>query len=193
MGNVVDKIAGVLERHRVIDESNSEVVRYGLWLFIFNALSVITALVIGVILGGLIEVIAFILLYKPLRSYVGGYHAKSPMMCYALSTLLTASMVVLMKYAALPIYAAVGVWLISGIFIAILAPVDDEHKPLDEIETKIYRRRAMIVWAIETAVGVALVFANLHQFAAYVAWSMTAVCVMMTISVVKNKAKSSKN
>jgi accessory gene regulator protein AgrB len=83
-------------------------------------------------------------------------------------------MVVLMKYIMLPIYAIIGVWLVSGIIIAIFVPVGDEHKPLDEIETKVYRRRALIVWAIKVLAGAALVIANHHHFAAYIAWAMAA-------------------
>jgi accessory gene regulator B len=185
LNNAVNKITCILERHHVVNESNQEVIRYGIWILIFNTLSVLTALIIGVVMNGMIEVITFVILYKPLRVYAGGYHAKSPGVCCVVSALLTIAAVLAMKFVILPVYIIVGIWIVSAIVILILSPVEDKNKPLDELEIKVYKKRAIIVWAIEVILGLISVVSNLLRFAACMAWVLAAACVM----VIAGKAK----
>jgi len=44
--------------------------------------------------------------------------------------------------------------IVSAILIFAFSPIEDKNKPLDEIEKKVYRRRAMVAWTVEVLLGV---------------------------------------
>jgi len=81
--------------------------------------------------------------FIPLRSYAEGFHASSHAKCFWLSTLAVTAILIVARLA-LNIYSA-GLVMLSGIIcatiIAILAPVQDANKPLDDAENRIFKRR----------------------------------------------------
>ena len=79
-----------LIRNGIIKESERELYYFGvngLCLFLVN---IATSVIIGILFGMLWQSLLFSAAYIPLRSYAGGYHAKTPGMCYILSTILIA-------------------------------------------------------------------------------------------------------
>lgn len=61
---------------------------YGLSAGITILENIVITLILGYIFGNLIQTMIFLLSYIPLRSYAGGYHAKTEQVCFIFSTLL---------------------------------------------------------------------------------------------------------
>ncbi len=76
------KIGDNLVRSNVIKEEDAEIYIYGINQIFVSVLNVSSALIIGLILGMFLESIIFMAAYIPLRSFAGGYHAKTPLRCY---------------------------------------------------------------------------------------------------------------
>lgn len=133
-----------------IQEDDKELYRYGYQLLIGRAISVIIAQIMAGILGVFMETLVFMIVFIAVRQYAGGYHLKSTDKCIFFSTLLLVGAGVLSQYIALFSKNILFVlWTIAIIVILILAPVENDNKPLDESEKKVYRKRTYVVLFLE--------------------------------------------
>lgn len=85
-----------------------------------------------------------------LRKYAGGYHAKSVLGCYVLTVSGALMMLLVVCFCNIPLEIMLVVWGIAGIIIVLFAPVQNRNKILDEVEHLVYRRRAIIIWILES-------------------------------------------
>ena len=172
---ISDKIATGLVESGTINAEDKEIYKFGLKYIANIFLNVATTLIIGFIFGMVWQSILFMVSYIPLRSYAGGYHARTPLRCYVFSIILTACVLMGMKY--LP-YNNILLWVmafVSGTLIFIFAPVGDENKPLDEMEMKVFKRRARIILFVEMGLICLLMVLNL---------AFIAVCLVVSVSFV---------
>lgn len=106
-----------------------------------------SALIIGWIFGVVPEIAVFMATYIPLRSFAGGYHAKTPIRCYIFSVILLIIVSSCMKYIFIAEWVYYAILATAALVVLILAPVEDKNKPLDETEHKVYKRRTMLIAA----------------------------------------------
>lgn len=134
-----------------IDQSEKDIYVFGLETMFMYASSFISTLFIAVLMKQVGECLVFMLLFIPLRSNAGGYHASTPLRCYLLSNCVVALVLMLMSYLSggTPVELGVLLFTVASIIILILAPVEHENKPLDPKERKVYGRRARIVLMTE--------------------------------------------
>ena len=147
-----DKLTRGLCGRGVIAESEAALYRYGFDMALTMLLNIISTAAVGLIFGMVFESIAFLVCYIPLRSYAGGYHSETPLRCYFLSLAMIAAVLSALKL--LPFGAAgYAVIMAAGAALcALLYPVEDHNKPLDEAEVRVYRRRALTILAAEVCI-----------------------------------------
>lgn len=147
-----DKLTRGLCGRGVIAESEAALYRYGFDMALTMLLNIISTAAVGLIFGMVFESIAFLVCYIPLRSYAGGYHSETPQRCYFLSLAMIAAVLAALKF--LPFGAAgYAVFMAAGVALcALLSPVEDHNKPLDEAEVRVYRRRALTILAAEVCI-----------------------------------------
>ena len=138
----------------IIQSENEEICRYGVQQIFSILLNLSTMLSVALFIGMITESILFMAAYIPLRCYAGGYHAKTPLRCYIIFIFTIISVLLLMKYVELTIIVCIVLLIVSAILIFAFSPIEDKNKPLDEIEKKVYRRRAMVAWTVEVLLGV---------------------------------------
>ncbi len=149
MSNLIANFTRILIENEVIDAEDKEIYDYGLKQGMIIVLNAITTIMIGSLFGMLSETIVFSIAYIPLRSYVGGYHAKTQLRCYLLSVLLIICVLFAIENILWTSSIVLGLTFISGIIIFILAPMEDSNKPLDSIEKKVFRVRTRIIFLKE--------------------------------------------
>ena len=115
----------------------------------------------------------------PASQLAGGFHAKTPVRCYWYSAAMIAIVLALLRFVPLPLWTAVPVYMISSILLWLLAPVETSHKPLDELEQRVYRHRARLIWCVESLVMIGLFFLQLEQAGNCILLSMAALSVML--------------
>lgn len=185
--NIFDKIATGLVANGTINAEDKEIYEYGLKNIATTFLNIITTLVIGFIFGMIWQSILFMVSYIPLRSYAGGYHARTSMRCYIFSVILTVCVLASIKYIIYSNMLILILTFIFGTMIFIFAPIGDENKPLDEIEIKIFKKRTRIILFTEIALIGLFILLNLPWIAICMVVSMIAASLMVVISIVKNK------
>ena len=136
-------------------EEDRAVYQFGLEMLFLNLVNLLSAAFIGLFMGQLLECFLFLALFIPLRCHAGGYHAENPLCCYFLSNAVIVFVLLLLRTPPVMMERGAGVAFLtlSAGMAAILAPVENLNKPLDEVEKRVYGFRTRIVLIIEVLIG----------------------------------------
>ena len=144
------------------------------------------ALYVGLIFGVFPEIAVFMAAYIPLRSFAGGYHAKTPLSCYVFSVIMLIVVSIGLKYLHLADWVYYAVLVAATLVVLVLSPVEDRNKPLAEIEQKVYKKRTMNIAAAEVMVCLALKFVGYDNLFVAVVYSFVVLSFMLVAGKVKN-------
>jgi len=141
------QITDDLEKNGIVQTADKSLYIYGfhqLWVTILN---LITAMAIGLMTRMLWQGLLFLVIYISLRRFAGGYHAKTEVGCYILSTLLLSAALYAIHAINSVDHIALLVLLLlaASSVIAFLSPVDTPNKPLDEMEIIVYRKQSQLM------------------------------------------------
>ena len=171
----------------LLSEDDQELYAYGYEVLLNQVANLLMAILIGAIFSAWIEIIIFMIIYLPIRSYCGGYHASTNARCILVSSLLL--LLVCILSGAFREYHTVmlefiGV-LVAGAIIFVLAPVEDANKPLDEVEIHRYRWISRAIWAVQAVVW--MIFSRINPDISFViAISQVILSMMLFVGELKN-------
>lgn len=138
---VVKKIVQMLSTN----EEESEILTYGIDMFLTSFTGIILVLFIGFLSGNVIKGVAFILTIMPLRQNAGGFHFKSKRVCVVVSLLIYIIYMLIIRNIFIGEGVQIIIYIVASIAIIMFSPVDSDNNRLDEIEIKTYRYRTAIV------------------------------------------------
>lgn len=144
ISKISQKIVKMLLQYDVITEEDYEVYIFGVYQNIVLIINLLTSFTIFALAGLIVEGILFSVFYSLLRSYAGGYHSQSLLVCYVLSVLVTVVIAYIVNNINIS-YLLLIIYLMSMILIWRLAPVDTRNKRLDEIEKTIYMKKVRYI------------------------------------------------
>lgn len=182
------KIVNDLTQSDIVKAEDAEIYIYGINQILMYAINISSALIIGLIFGKLFEAAVFIAAYCSLRSFAGGYHAKTPLKCYFFSIIMLIIVLVGIKYLYLAELVYYAVLLAAALVVIVLSPVEDRNKPLDEIEHRVYKKRAIFIATAEILIGLAFKLVGLNNLFVAVVYSFLALSVMLIAGKIKNSA-----
>lgn len=190
MASFSAKIIDHLAENGTINPDDKELYSYGLHQGLLMIANVLTTVVIGLVFGMFWSCIIFMVAYMPLRSFAGGFHARTQLMCYIYSIILTVAVLALVRFIPWTSLLCVIASIISGTLIAVLAPVEDQNKPLDSVEVRVYKKRALYILIVDLlAMLICLAFGFLN-FSASISVSLLALSVMLILGKVSNSRYS---
>lgn len=175
-----------LEENNTVKSENHEIYRYGFQQGLTILLNVTTIIAIGLILGMIWQIIFFLICFFPLRSYAGGYHANTAVKCYIYSMLMITVILLAIKYLPINNFICVITFILSSAFILILSPIEDANKPLDKTEHSVYKRRAMLIWAIEAIIFGVTIFFNWVNAEICLSFVFATVSILLCVGKFKN-------
>ncbi len=174
-----------LENSEIIQSDRRELYKYGFQQGLILLLNFATSIIIGVIFGKVLESILILASYIPLRSYAGGHHSDSSEKCYAISTIITIMWMLIIKFLILPTSCWGIILLIGAVVCFVLSPVDNFQKPLDENETRVYRKHALIILTVEIFLWTCLTFI-VRAFVQVIPLSIFTEAIMLIMGKMKN-------
>ncbi len=180
------KIGNNLVHSGVVKEEDAEIYIYGINQILVSVLNVSSALIIGLIFGVFLEVAVFMAAYIPLRSFAGGYHAKTPLRCYIFSVIMLIVVSIGLKYLYMEDWVYYVALAAAASVVLMLSPVENRNKPLDETEHKVYKKRTVLMAAAELIIALLLkmiIFDNLFVAMTY---SFVVLSIMLIAGKVKN-------
>ncbi len=143
MNNLSNKLVSIFIKNNIIDEKDKEIYIYGLNQGIIMIFNIITVIIIGIILNMLFLSLLFIITYIPIRVYAGGFHCRTQTKCYIFSVIMQICVLLLCKVHFLNETISILTISITGSIIGfLLSPVEDINKRLDDLEVKVYKKKA---------------------------------------------------
>lgn len=181
-----DKLVNRLVNMEIISSADREVYLYGVHLLFAAFINVLSTICIGILMGMVWESILFLITFIPIRTYAGGYHARTQGQCYVISLIINLLAMFVIKWSIDYSVIRFAVFAISQIGIFLVAPVDNENKVLTDQEKKIYRNclRALLC-GID---GIVLIcwIVRCERIISSIEVAASAVFVMILLEKVKN-------
>lgn len=187
MLGMAEKVTELMVQNEIITSEDREIYVYGLNQGIILLVNILTSLLLGFIFNKSIEVIVFLVAYIPLRSYAGGYHAKTPLRCYLISIVMILAVIFLTSISFCNELIIIVVTLISALIITSLAPVEYANKPLDKTERKVYKKRTREILTFVVCVSMIFHFTSLVRLEISVNLAICALVFMLVVQSLRNK------
>ncbi|MCR6545868.1 accessory gene regulator ArgB-like protein [Dehalobacterium formicoaceticum] len=172
--NFLDKVIDQFVEGNIINRDDKELYLYGLKQGLIMLANIITMIMIGLIFGMVWQSIVFMVAYLPLRSYAGGYHAKTQIQCYLFSIVLIIAVLFAIKFISWTSLVCFSLAVVAGIIIFILAPLEDSNKPLDDIERAVYKKRTRIILGAEFCMLLVMLILDANQISNCISVSFSA-------------------
>ncbi len=184
---ISERLIELLQRNKIIKSENKELYIYGINQLFVIIINIITTVIIGAAFGMVWESVIFMSMYIPLRSYAGGYHARTQIGCYFFSIVLITISVIIMKVLSWDSFICCIINIITSSSIIILSPVEDINKPLSESERVLYRKKAIVI--LTFLIIIFLLFLILKNIKVVVCVTMTLIVLsfMLVLGRVVNK------
>lgn len=164
------KIVNFLLCKEIIVSEDVEIYQFGIEQVLTTLINILTTIILGVLFGKVFQAVMFLVAFMILRSYSGGFHASTTIGCYILSAISILAALSVLSFFNIEKFNCIELMLLSGVMVFLLSPVDTFNKPLDDIEHIIYKKRAVVVWIIETFVSILFILFNFNELA---------VCIML--------------
>lgn len=184
--SISERLTLSLIESSIIDKEDEDLYQYGILQGFRIILNLVSALIIGLLFGKLPEIVLFMTAYIPLRSYAGGFHAKTPPRCYVLSVAMLCLVSIGLREDVLSDTVLYVVSAVSAVTVLAVSPVEDKNKPLDEAETRMFRKKAIIILAVEFSICTALGLLKWHSFFSVMAYELACMSIMLLAGLVKN-------
>ena len=79
---MISNLSSIFVKHDIIEEDDTEIYDYGVFVIVFNLLSISAIILLGVLFKRTVFTLLFLLFYLPNRMIIGGYHCKKPTSCF---------------------------------------------------------------------------------------------------------------
>lgn len=175
-----------LVKMQIIKEEDKELYVYGFWQGVIIIFNFATVVIVGLLFHMLWQSLVFMASYGLLRPVSGGYHSRTQQNCYILSIVLIITVLCAIKWLPWSIWTSLIILLASIYLVFLLAPVEDENKPLDELEQRVYKKRSRIVVSALTLLAVLFIVVEQLQIANCIIISILAVAIMLILGKIKN-------
>lgn len=181
------KITETLIKNGCISQKDAPIYSYGFRQLFMIILNISITLIIGIVLNQFWQSILFSIGYIPIRSFAGGYHAKTPQRCTLFSAFMVLIVLLIIKFVKIPTAIIFFLWIVSVGIIAILSPVQDIHKPLDELEKKVYKKRTIILLCLDSIIIVISKVLELNSIFYCFILALVSLSLMLILGSLKNK------
>lgn len=168
---MINSLSQLLAKHlyksSIITESDMELYAYGFFVLMSRIVFLIVSVIFGIIFNIIIESILFYFLFCFIRSYAGGIHAPSELLCTIFTTILLFLSVLgiklMLNYGDQNI--AFVLYFISLVIIIIFSPLDTKEKPLNSNEKKCFKVKTYVVLIVIILFSItAMVFHKINIF-----------------------------
>ncbi|ENK1244527.1 accessory gene regulator B family protein [Clostridium botulinum] len=188
--SISEKIVDKLIDGNIIESEDKDLYTYGFhqgFLIIFN---ILTAIAIGLLFKMVWESLVFLMAYIPLRSYTGGYHARTPLRCYMFSLIIIIMVLLGIKFIYWNSIICIIVTFCATSIIFALQPVEDENKPLDKKERVVYKKRTKSILLVLIGIGLVFWFFDNEQISITIIMALFVISFMLILGKIKNTIKT---
>ena len=190
LSKVATKLTNRLLLSGVISAEEEEIYIYGFELLLSFLFSTAVILAIGIAVQAVLPTIAFLAVFIVLRSYTGGFHARTYAVC-SLVTFSVYGVVMLLSHFLTVGYIEYLVMGVIGVALLIIfAPVKHPNKELTAQDIKRNKIISVVVFILFLSAGVMLCLANMYIESASIYFALIADLLLL---FVKNRRKETES
>lgn len=156
-------VADWLVRNGAIKKSETELYQYAIESLFLSMMTIVFALLIGLLLGNVVQGIVVIMPFMFLRKFSGGYHAKNLLACILGSSLLMLLSLSLSINIHCDMRLAV-ITVMSVISMSIFSPIENSNRALQDQERKRFRKMTICLLMIFLLLSVITYYFGLTGF-----------------------------
>lgn len=182
----MNSIAIWLETGFSLDPEQKEIVFFGIKQAIHMITNILIMLALGCLMGCIKETIIFMLLFIPLRSNAGGFHAKSATRCFVISNSLFG--MVLFLFKTIMLNGNITFWnsiAVSAIIVS-MSPIDNKNKRLSKKTKKRLRKKTLWIVITQILVSIAITKMGMPRVIDIWFYSLVLVLGLQISGVIKN-------
>ncbi len=184
----MDGIWKQMQLSKGLQEDDKDIYLFGVYQGAILLLNICTALIIGVALNMLLEIVIYLICFLPLRIFAGGYHAKTQLRCYIMSSFTTVIILLVIQF----LQQQESIWEFLSYFVSFgviwrYAPVADANKPLLEKEKVNYRKKVHKVLLLLTGIAALTYFLRFNIIATVIEVSVCFLSVILLMGIYKTK------
>ncbi|MDD6057092.1 MAG: accessory gene regulator B family protein [Clostridiales bacterium] len=186
---IVDTLIERQSQNYEMTDDDEQIYRYGYILLCEVILNLIIALIVGVVFSKVKEVLFFLGVYIPLRSFCGGWHADRIWKC----TLISNGILLLQIYAIgniikyLRSSVMFAIFFFNMLYIFLVAPVEIKEKQINWDEKRIYRKKIKLILAINLLIMVFVVLFDVREFVFTMMFIYIIQSIMLVLEIMKQK------
>ncbi|WP_367236731.1 accessory gene regulator B family protein [Thomasclavelia sp.] len=139
---------------------------YGCEILIFNIMSILVLIIIGIYFNSLLFSIIFLLYFCPLRVFLGGYHCKNKFLCMFMFFLISIVIINLYNYLNLSMIGIIFVTIIL-LLMNFQTPYSQD-KLLNNYQNILYAKKIVHYLTLFYFISVIYYYENMYVLSAYV-------------------------
>lgn len=181
-GKIAEAITTSCVRKKIIKVDKRSIYRYGFELLISFFINLICFVIVAVISRRFLETFIFVLAFASLRRYTGGYHAKTHIGCYGLTTFSLVIYLVLLQYTPYS-YQLMFIrfnLMVYWFAIFFIAPVTSDQKPINAIQLSHIKEH---MWIVSVTVTILCVIGTLSSKGLNLSYMLSLVSILVAISI----------
>ena len=171
----------------LIKNEDKEIYEYAVNIILSSLIHIATVMIIGLCFNLFIESLVFYFSFIAIRKFAGGYHAKTPVRCYAFSVISSIIVLCLIKLSNsacfIFTYVLIVLELFSVVLILLISPLDTENNPLNSREKKSYKMLAALISTCIFTISTLCVFTGCRN----IGLSMICAIIMSAIVLLMRK------
>lgn len=186
---IVDALVNKKSQNYVMTDEDEKIYRYGYVLLCEVFLNLVIALAIGIVFSKTKEVIFFLGMYIPLRSFCGGWHADKIWKCTVISNVI----LLLQVYGIenIKMYLSMNgmllIFFFNMICVCFISPVDTEMKKISQDEKKTYKRKIKFILIFHVIIAIITVLSDADEFTFGLMFVYIMQNVMLLMEIIKHK------
>lgn len=174
---IVDRI----QKNGLVLSKDAEIYIFGFQTIFLKMLHVATMLLVGFSFHKMKETILFMIVYSLIRTYAGGFHAKTKKGCYLISWVIIISVLLALCKTNPKIDFIIPCILICCLLISLLSPLGSENKPLDTMESKHYKKSVNIILIFYLVLTISFFILRLYCYLFVISLSLQIELLMLVI------------
>lgn len=185
----VDRLVEFLIKRKYAIEADRRILSYGLYTGLETLLIISISLLFGLFFGHLGELCVFLVAFTPLRKFAGGYHSKHAGRCFIFSIGAVLVFLTCIRYVSESklLWISLIVWFVSSFFLSLYMPVESQSKPLDSKEKVYFRRKSLLILAIECIAVFLFLKLGFKKIASAISMSITFTAFLVLLEVCTRK------
>lgn len=186
---IVDALVNKQSQNYVMTDEDEKIYRYGYILLCEVFLNLVIALAIGIVFSKTKEVIFFLGMYIPLRSFCGGWHADKIWKC----TVISNAILMLQVYSIenikmyLSMSGILPIFFFNMVCVYFISPVDTEMKKISQDEKKTYKRKIKLILVFHMIIAIITVLSDADEFVFSLMFVYIIQNVMLLMEIIKHR------